>query len=126
MRDLLKRSLEIHGRLSTIFSPGAVGLESERRLLSNWTTERALGLGSWSNDNLDVRGGCGADLTLRRGVGSCEDLPPWYVDSCSDADEWPRGRDGGRDDDKTEEPSFILGCDGAEADGLSSITGGRG
>jgi hypothetical protein len=104
-----------------------VCLESERLLLLDRTTERALGLGSWGDDDLNVWGACGADLVLLRGIGSCEDLPVCCVDSCLDADEWLRGRDGGRDNgDGTEDSSFMLGCNGAGADGLGCVTGGPG
>ena len=61
-------------------------------------------------------------MVLLRGVGSCDDLPPWRVDSCFDAIERLRRRDGGRDDDGSED-SFTIGGNGAGADGLSS-TGG--
>ena len=67
-------------------------------------------------------GGCGADLVLLRGVGSCEDLGLWCVDSRLGAVEGLRILDG-RDDDGSEEFSLMLGCNGAGADGLSSIGG---
>ena len=75
---------------------------------------------------MDVWGACGADLVLLREIGTCEDLPVCCVDSWLDADEWLRGRDVGRDDDGIEESSFMLGCNGAGADGLCSATGGTG
>jgi hypothetical protein len=73
---------------------------------------------------LNVWGGCGADLVLLREVGSCGDLAVCCVDSCLDADERLRCRDGGRDDDGTEDSSFTMGCNGTGADGLSCVTGG--
>ena len=68
-----------------MLSPGPVALESERLLRLDWTTERALGLDSWGDDDLDAWGGCGADLVLLRGVGSCGGLPLGNDDSCLDA-----------------------------------------
>jgi hypothetical protein len=65
---------------------GPVGLESERLLLLDRTTERALGLGSWGDDDWGVWGGCGADLVLLRGVEFCAE-PPWCADLSPDADE---------------------------------------
>ena len=65
-------------------SPKPVGLESER-LFRLETTERALCLDSWGDVDLNVWGGCGADLVLLRGIGSCEVLPLGNVDSCLDA-----------------------------------------
>ena len=71
---------------------------------------------------MNVWGGCGADLVLLRGVGHCEELPLWCVDSCLDADDRLRGRDGGRNDDGAKDVSFMLGCNEAGAGGLSSVT----
>jgi len=50
------------------------------------------------------------------------------VDSCLDADEWLRCRDGGRDDEPEgiEDTSLTIGCNGTGADGLRSVTGGPG
>jgi hypothetical protein len=70
-----------------LVSPGPVVLESERILRLDRAPERALGRGSWGGDDLNVWGGCGADLVLLRGVGSCEDLAVCCVDSCLDAEE---------------------------------------
>jgi hypothetical protein len=61
---------------------------------------------------------CGPASVLLQWMGSSGDSPL----RCVEGIVRPRVRDGGRDNDGTDDSSFMLGCNGA-ADGFSSVTG---
>jgi hypothetical protein len=79
LRALLRRSLEIHGPLSislTWARGSRVGTTTSFGLNHRTSLKPRV----WADDDLNVWGGCDADLVLLQRVGSCEDL--WCVESC--------------------------------------------